>query len=78
MKLLDKIFGHKWSYYKTTPMDGSDVIYLRHCSRCNITQQFRKEFCTLPAGWYTLVQFTDYGAKKHLKNMIYLEFKNEH
>jgi hypothetical protein len=64
MKIIDKIFGHKWKYYKR---DGNK--YLRHCSRCNTLQEYRHAVPFFNPGFYTLVSYTKSGGQKVLEQL---------
>ena len=68
MKILCKLFNHKFNYYLTQDVPARQ---LRSCKRCNELQEYR----TLPGlgrGWYTLVQRTQKGAVRWMaENHIY-------
>lgn len=64
MKLICKIFGHRWLYFR-------DVMYIpgrkfRVCKHCNKLQDLR-DLPVFGKGWYGLIQYTDKGAKENLK-----------
>ncbi|MBW2995025.1 DUF1660 domain-containing protein [Candidatus Woesearchaeota archaeon] len=64
MKLIDKIFGHKWTYYKR---NGNK--YLRHCKRCNTLQEYRNDIPIFDPNFYTLVSYTKKGGEKVLEQL---------
>ncbi len=58
MKVLCKLFGHRYDYYLTQDVEQRNF---RVCKYCGRLQEY-KTFPGLGYGWYSLVQRTKKGA----------------
>jgi len=64
MKLLCKIFGHRYKYHIIQDCPERDI---RHCKTCHIAEELK----TLPVygkNWFQLVSRTTEGAKAFMKS----------
>lgn len=61
-KLKKKLFGHRWTYYRTT--EGQDIRFCRFCKTAQVWK-------TVPGidgpFWANLVQYKTLGAKLHVR-----------
>jgi len=62
MKIMCKIFGHRYVY---SILPDSPLRNLRVCTRCGIIEEYR-DMTTSIKGWFQLVSRTKMGAMKLL------------
>lgn len=69
---LCKWFGHKWVYSFNNSSAYTTKTEIRHCKRCNQTQQWYKLIALNKKGykelWMNMITYTDKGAKNKLKH----------
>jgi hypothetical protein len=63
MKILCKIFGHKWTCF----VSGYTGYKYRYCKLCNKLQEYRKCVPGISPGWFTLVRYTKKGGDAMMK-----------
>ena len=66
MKILCKLFNHKFEYYKH--IDYSPAKLFRVCKRCHQLQDYRPNVPYYGRGWFSLVQYN--SKNKELVNKL--------
>lgn len=61
MKILCKLFGHKWVY---SFLDYNPFKHLRTCKWCHQTQEWKRNYIGTEFIWSYIMQFADKGAKE--------------
>ncbi len=79
MKLICKLFGHRWKYYLNSSNSFMQMTNIRVCKRCMLAQQWYT-LSAWPNGitllWMNMLQRTKKGAKELLEELKFKEIPN--